>query len=88
MRTLIVSSNFLEPMYDRKILVGDSNGRPGGTAACFEAHNYHPLEKEYNIKLVDLNYNPTTAMWIVNKDFHPLDIEIINAFLDCCVCRI
>ena len=74
--------DFLAPIYDRKIWVGDSNGRPGGTAACFEVYDYYPLEKEYNIKLVDLNDNPTHVRWVMDNRMHPLDIEIIDQFAD------
>jgi len=74
--------DFLKPMYKKKIIVGDSNGRPGGTAECLKNHNYFPLEKEYRVKCVDLNTNSTTIQWILSEDFHPLDIEIIDTFLD------
>ncbi len=81
--------DMLREITDRKIMVGDSNGRPGGTAACFEAHNYYPLEDEYdNIELVDLNYDDTTTQWILTRDFHPQAIDIINRFLDPNIYRI
>ena len=81
--------DLLREITDRKIIVGDSNGRPGGTAACFEAHNYYGLEKEYdNIELIDLNNDDTTTQWILTKDFHPQEIEIINRFLDPDIFRI
>ncbi len=81
--------DMLREITDQKILVGDSNGRPGGTAACFEAHNYYPLEREYRgIELVDLNNDDTTTQWILNSDFHPQEIDIINRFLDPNIYRI
>ncbi|MFC1693064.1 DUF362 domain-containing protein [Candidatus Latescibacterota bacterium] len=74
--------DFLEPIYKKKVIVGDSNGRPGGTEKSLRNHNYYDLNKEYNVKLVDLNTDSTTILWIFDSDFHPLDIEIIDAFLD------
>ena len=74
--------DFLQPIYKKKVLVGDSNGRPGGTKESLRNHKYYELEKEYNAKCVDLNDNPTTTMWIIDQGFHPLGIEIIDTFLD------
>jgi len=74
--------DFLKPLYKKKIIVGDSTGRPGGTVECLKNHKYYPLEKEYRVKCKDLNDNSTTIQWILGKDFHPLDIEVIDTFLD------
>jgi uncharacterized protein (DUF362 family) len=74
--------DFLQPIYKKKVFVGDSNGRPGGTKESLRNHKYYELEKEYNVKCVDLNDNPTKTMWIIDQGFHPLGIEIIDTFLD------
>ncbi|MBN1293132.1 MAG: DUF362 domain-containing protein [Candidatus Latescibacteria bacterium] len=74
--------DFLKPIYKKRIIVGDSTGRPGGTVECLKNHNYYQLEKEYNVKCVDFNENSTSILWILGQDIHPLDIEIIDTFLD------
>jgi len=78
--------DFLTPIYNKRIFVGDSTGRhypgPLSTFKHFEIHNYLTLPKEYNIKLVDLNDEPYTTMWIVDNQFHPFGINIINTFHD------
>lgn len=78
--------DFLTPIYKKRILVGDSTGRqypgPLSTFKHFEIHNYLTLPKEYNVKLVDLNDEPYTTMWIVDNQFHPFGINIINTFHD------
>ena len=74
--------DFLKPIYKKKIIVGDSTGRPGGTVECLKNHNYYQLEKEYKVKCVDFNESSTSILWILGKGSHPLDIEIIDTFLD------
>lgn len=78
--------DFLKPIYKKRVIVGDSTGRtypgPMGTWKHFEIHGYLDLPKEYNIKLVDFNDMPTNVLWIIDKDYHPFGINIINTFLD------
>ena len=73
--------DFLKPIYDRKIIIGESTASPLGTYATFEDYGFLPLEREYNIKLVELNDEPTTYHWILDKDLYPVPIRIINTFL-------
>ena len=78
--------DFFKTFYTKRIIVGDSTGRtypgPMGTRKHFEIHKYTVLPKEYNVKLVDLNDEPTTVLWILDKNIHPFGINIINTFLD------
>ncbi len=78
--------DFFRPFYKKRIFVGDSTGRtypgPMGTRKHFEIHDYVKLPDEYNIKLVDLNDDPTTVMWILDKNIHPFGINIIDTFHD------
>jgi len=78
--------DFFRPFYKKRILVGDSTGRtypgPMGTRKHFEIHNYLTLPDEYKVKLVDLNDDPTTVMWILDKNIRPFGINIINTFMD------
>ncbi len=73
--------DFLKPIHDRKIIIAE------GTAAVklsafigFESYGYLPLEKEYNIRLVDANDQPYTLRWIRAAKHHPEPINIINMF--------
>lgn len=74
--------DFLKPIYDREIIIGESTASNKGTYVTFEQYGYIPLEKEYNIKLVELNDEPTTYHWILDNDMYPIRIRIINTFLD------
>ena len=72
--------DFLKPMYNRQVIIGESTASPNGTMYCYEKYNYLPLANEYNVKLVDINLGPYTNEWILGSNGHPLDVKIIEAF--------
>lgn len=78
--------DFLCPLTNKKVLVGDSTGRvypgPVGTRKHFEAHGYLDLPKQHRAKLIDLNDRPTRTLWIMDERTRPRPINIIDAFLD------
>jgi len=74
--------DFLKPLTDMPIEVGESTASPEGTGYTFEEYGYTPLEREYNVSLVDLNTRPSKTEWIFGADGCPLNIEIIDSFLD------
>jgi len=78
--------DFMKPIYDDRILIAESTGRRykdmPGTIKHFHLYDYYPLEDEYNVKLVDLNSQSYTIQWVLSKTGNPLDIRIIDPFLD------
>jgi uncharacterized protein (DUF362 family) len=74
--------DFLKPFHKDTVIIGESTASPKGTAFCFEQYGYLPLEREYNAKLLDLNTDTWTNLWIQNTRGYPNDIKIIDAFLD------
>lgn len=74
--------DFLKPIYNNKVIIGESTISSNGTMAGYENYGYLPLAKEYNVELVDLNLQPTEYEWILDKNIHPVAIPIINTFLD------
>ena len=74
--------DFLKPIYDRTVIIGESPIQNKNPEKTFEIFGYLPLEKEYNAKLLDLNYEPTTFQWILDRNLTPIPIQIINTFLD------
>ena len=78
--------DFLKPIYKKQILIAESTGRRyddmAGTIKHYTIYGYFPLEKEYNVKLVDLNAGTYTVEWLLGPDDHPLDIRICAPFLD------
>jgi len=74
--------DFLKPHHAKQIIVGESTASRGGTFQGFENYGYMPLEKEYNVKLVDLNKQPCQYRYIFGKGHQPTPIRVISTFLD------
>jgi len=78
--------DFLKPIYKQQVIIGEATGRRysdmPGTIKHYHLYGYFPLEKEYNVKLADLNTKSYTVQWVMDKSGHPLDIRIIDTFLD------
>ena len=73
--------DLLSEVTDQKIVVAESTASPLGTMHTFEEYGYFSLEKEYNIKLYDLNTSTSTKRWIHDKQLMPVSIEVIDEFL-------
>jgi uncharacterized protein (DUF362 family) len=74
--------DFLQPMYKGKVIIAESTASPKGTMACFQEYQYFPLQQEFNARLMDLNTDSWSVLWIQNNKLLPNDIKIINTFLD------
>lgn len=74
--------DFLKPLYNKTIIIGESTASPNGTLFCFDQYGYLPLEKEFDVKLVDLNLDSYSIEWILDDKKHPFDIKIIDTFLN------
>jgi len=74
--------DFFKPHFKGEIIVGESAPSRNGTFEGFQNFGYTPLEKEYGIKLVDLNKEPWVYRYVFGKDHRPLPIRIISTFLD------
>lgn len=78
--------DFLKPIYKKQVIIGEATGRRyadmAGTIKHYTIYNYFPLEKEYNVKLFDLNGGTYKIEWVLSKEGHPLDLRICSPFLD------
>lgn len=71
----------LTPHYKKQIIVGEATAF-GNTFDGFKNYGYLPLEKEYNVKLIDLNAQPFRYRYVFGRGNRPLRIRIISTFLD------
>ncbi|MCX5645949.1 MAG: DUF362 domain-containing protein [Phycisphaerae bacterium] len=74
--------DFLKPHFKGEIIVGESAPSRNGTFEGYQSFGYLPLEKEYGIKLVDLNKEPWVYRYVFGKESRPIPIRIISTFLD------
>ncbi|MBN2315308.1 MAG: DUF362 domain-containing protein [Sedimentisphaerales bacterium] len=74
--------DFLKPHHKKQITIGESTISRQGTFHGYENYGYLPLEKEYNVKLVDLNKQPWQYRYVFGPGHRPTPIRIISTFLD------
>jgi uncharacterized protein (DUF362 family) len=78
---------FLRPRCRKPIVVAESGVLNTGDG--FRNNGYPALEKEYGVKLVDLNADPDfVGGYVVDKDHIPRAIRVYSAFVDPDVCVI
>ncbi len=74
--------DFLKPHCKQPITIGESTASRAGTFEGYTNYGYLPLEKEYGVKLVDLNQQPCVYRYVFGKGHKPTPIRIITSFLD------
>ena len=74
--------DFLKPFYKKQVIIAESTTSPKGTLVTFEQYKYFPLEQEYGVKLIDLNRDTSSMAWIIDRNYHPLGIRVIDTFLN------
>ncbi len=74
--------DFLKPHHKKQIIIGESSPSGAGTFDGFRNFGYLPLEKEYNVKLVDLNTEPWEYRYVFGRGNRPTPIRIISTFYD------
>ena len=72
--------DFLAPHVKRQIVIGESGVQ--NTMEGFKNYGYLELEKNYNVKIVDLNLTPTEDRYVLGLGNKPGRIRIIREFLD------
>ena len=74
--------DFLKPHNKKQITIGESTISREGTFDGYKNYGYLPLEKEYNVKLIDLNRQPWQYRYVFGRGHRPTPIRIISQFLD------
>lgn len=72
--------DFFTPHYKEQIIIGESGVH--NTFDGYENYGYLALEKEYNVKLVDLNHDSYQYRYVFGEENRPIPVRIISAFLD------
>ena len=79
--------DFLQPRCRKPIVVAESGVLNTGDG--FRNNGYLALEKEYGVKVIDLNGDPDfKSSYVVDKDHVPRAIRVYSAFVDPEVCVI
>ena len=74
---------FLKPIYDRQIIVSEGTASVASTVLpAYDNYGYRPLEKQYNIKFIDANDQPTQVVYIRAAKQHPVAINVNYPYMD------
>ncbi len=74
--------DFLKPRFKGPIEIGESPATTNGTFEGFKNYGYLPLEKEYGVKLSDLNDQASKCLYIFGQGNIPTPVRMISTFLD------
>ncbi len=72
--------DFLRPHVKSQILIAESSVQ--NTMEAYRYNNYLPLEREYNVKLADLNTDRFQYRYVLGLDNKPSRIRIVESLLD------
>ena len=73
---------FIKPMYKGQIIIAESTAGKGLTLPGFENYGYLELQKEFDLKFIDLNTTSGSPIWLLNKDLYPELIQVTSMFTD------
>lgn len=73
---------FLEPMYKGQFIIAEASAGTGDSAVGFQNYGYLELQKEHNVKFVDLNKTTGSPVWILDQNLYPDKIQIADMFVD------
>ena len=74
--------DFLQPHHKKEIMIGESAATKEGTLVGYQNYGYQALEKEYKVRLVDLNLGHYQYRYTIGEKNAPVPIRICSAFLD------
>lgn len=75
--------DFLKPIYDRPVFVGEATADNEVDArGVYDHFGYTAAERDFNVNFVELNDNPTTKEWILDADMYPQPIGVLRPFTD------
>jgi uncharacterized protein (DUF362 family) len=71
---------FLRPRHKKTVLIGESG--VFNTCEGYKNNGYTPLEREYGVKLVDLNEGPYDYWYVFGKEQNPQPVRLVSPLLD------
>lgn len=74
--------DFIKPRWKGPIVIGESTASKNGTMEGYTNYGYLGLEKEYKLRLTDLNEGPSVTRYFLGPDNTPQKVRIISSLLD------
>lgn len=73
---------FVKPLYHGQIIIAEATAGNGDSTPGFKNYGFLDLQKEFDIKFVDINLTSGSPVWILDRDLHPEKIQISSMFVD------
>jgi len=74
--------DFLKPHFKGEIIIGESTASRAGTFDGYKNYGYLPLEREYGVKLIDLNKQSFHWGYVFGGGNRALKLRLIDTFYD------
>jgi uncharacterized protein (DUF362 family) len=74
--------DFLKPHFKGQIIIGESTASRAGTFDGYKNYGYLSLQKEYGVKLIDLNAQSYHWGYVFGSGNRPLKLRLIDTFFD------
>ena len=73
---------FLQPFYKGQFIVAEASAGDGDSAVGFKNYGYLDLQKDFDIKFVDLNKAAGSPVFILDQNLYPDKIQIADVFVN------
>jgi uncharacterized protein (DUF362 family) len=73
---------FIKPMYSGQIIIAEATAGKGVSMPGFTTYGYTELQKDFDLKFIDLNTATGSPIWVLNKDLYPDKIQITDMFVN------
>ncbi len=73
---------FLEPFYKGQFIIAEASGGNGDSAVGFKNYGYLDLQKEHDVRFIDLNKSSGSPVMILDQNLCADKIQIADIFVD------
>lgn len=73
---------YVKPFYKGQVIIAEATAGNGDSMPGFTNYGYLDLQKDFDIKFVDINKGTGSPVWILDKNLYPDRIPITDMFLD------
>lgn len=73
---------FLKPIYGKQIIIAEASGSIRESEQGFQNYGYLDLQKEFDVKFINLNDDEGSPITIIDKDLHPKQIMLAKKIVD------
>lgn len=81
-KSLLGVLEFLRPIYDRPVIVGEATADKVPARGIYEHFGYTDYEKDYSIDFREFNDYPISWEWILDGNLDPIPIRVLQPFVD------